>query len=122
MPSITREQINNLNSKCSNGWELDVIYCEGFGQKTFVKQIECDKENFLQFKISYNSNNQILLRISEFYHKENSSVATSEGQSSSIVLDETQVTRRTVNTLIEYTKFLNNKKLLEIYQKQKEQK
>lgn len=77
MARITRENVQKINSKCKNGWELDVEYYLYHGDKTLIKQIRLDDENYLQFAIRYNYKNQICLRISKYHHKEGDYFASS---------------------------------------------
>ena len=59
MAKITREQIQKINSKCKNGWELDIQFFIFHNEKTLKKIIELDEEHYLEFKIDYNYKNQI---------------------------------------------------------------
>lgn len=61
MPKISKEQINKINSKCSNGWQLDIEYYLYHGEKQLIKCIDLDEENYLKFTICYNSQNQMAL-------------------------------------------------------------
>lgn len=114
MARITSEQITSVNSKCKNGWQLNVRYFVDFGEKTLVKRITLDEQNFLEFTLSYNSNNQISLRISKFSHKPEDNLAVSEGMGKHKILDETKATRKSVNNLISFTEKLTDTELLEI--------
>lgn len=114
MATITQQQIDAINSKCSNSWQLDVKYYFYHNEKTLVKQIRLDKNNYLEFNLSYNSNNQISLHISKFFHKDNDTVAVSEGLGKRKILDETKATRKSVNNLIAFTEKLTDTELLEI--------
>lgn len=114
MPKITSEQINSVNSKCSNDWCLNVLYYSGYGEKTLIKRIRLDEQNFLEFTLSYNSNNQITLRISKYTHKAEDTMAVSEGLGKTVILDETKAKRKSVNNLIEQTTKLTDEKLLDI--------
>lgn len=69
MAKITREQIQKINSKCKNSWELDIQYFIFHNEKTLKKIIKLDEEHYLEFKIDYNYKNQIVLFINKFYHK-----------------------------------------------------
>lgn len=114
MAGITKEQITNINSQCANGWELDVQYCLFHNEKTLIKKINLDNENYLEFAIRYNSENQVSLHISKFYHKENEDFASTSGMGKSTILDKTQVKRKNINNLIAFTKILTDNELLEI--------
>lgn len=111
---LKKEQIVKLNSSCRNNWELDVQYCLMHGEKTFIKRIDIDEQNFLEFSLRYNYNKQVSLHISKFFHKPEEPFATTSGMGKSKILDNTPVARKNTNKLIEYTKELTNEKLLEI--------
>lgn len=114
MGKITREQIQKINNKCMNDWKLDVEYYIYHKEKTLVKQIKIDDENYLQCELIYNNKNQIVLYIRKFFQEKNSCFAVSTGLGKRKILDDTKAKRKNVNNLIEYTKQLNNVKLLEI--------
>ncbi len=114
MASITKEQINSINSKCSNGWKFDWLYYLNYGKKTFIKDIDLDTENYLEFALRYNYKNQISLHISKFYHKQGEDYSSTSGMGKNKLLEETPTKRKNVNTLIEFTKTLTNDKLMEI--------
>lgn len=111
---LKKEQIVKLNSSCRNDWQLDVQYCLMHGEKTLIKRIDLDEQNFLEFRLEYNSENQTQVRISKFFHKPEEVFATTSGMGKSKILDNTPVARKNINKLIEYTKELTNEKLLEI--------
>lgn len=114
MPKLTRELIQKINEKCSNGWELDTQYLLFHNEKTLIKQIKLDDEHYLEFKLRYNYKNQITLHISKFYHKEGDFFATSNGLGKNKVLDGIEVKRKNVNDLIGFTKTLTDEELIEI--------
>ena len=114
MAKITTKEIQNINSKSSNGWQLDTQYFIFHNEKILVKCIELDEEHYLQFLLNYNYNNQISLHISKFYHKQGDEFASTSGLGKSKVLVETPAKRKTINSLIDYTSKLDNSKLLEI--------
>lgn len=114
MPKITREQINTINGKCKNNWELDVQYFLFHNEKTLKKIIELDEEHYLEFKIDYNNKNQITLRISKFYHKAGDNFASSSGLGKSRILEEAPAPRKSINKLIEFTKTLTDDELMKI--------
>lgn len=120
MARITAKQITSVNSKCSNGWVMNVLYYSSFGEKTLIKRITLDEKNFLEFTLSYNSDNQILLRISKYSHEPNETFAVSTGLGKSVILDETQAKRKSVNNLIAFTEELTDEKLLELEKDSKE--
>lgn len=74
--TITKEQVNAINNKCKNYWQLDVQYYVFHNEKTLIKHIELDAENYLEFALRYNYKNQISLHISKFYHKPNEEYAS----------------------------------------------
>lgn len=111
---LKKEQIVKLNNSCRNNWELDVQYCLMHGEKTFIKKIDLDEQNFLEFRLRYNSHNQTEVHISKFFHKPEEAFATTSGMGKSKILNDTPVARKNTNKLIEYTKELTDEKLLEI--------
>ena len=111
---LTKEQVENINNQCHNGWELDVQYFLFHGEKTLVKQIELDDENYLEFTIRYNHKNQVSLHISKFYHKLGETYSSTNGMGKSKVLAETPVVRKNIKNLVIFTKNLSDEKLLEI--------
>ena len=111
---ITKKQVDSINNQCANGWELDVQYFLFHGEKTLIKQIQLDDENYLEFAIRYNYKNQVSLHISKYYHKIGENYSSTNGMGKNKILDETQVKRKNVNNLVSFTKNLNDEKLLEI--------
>ena len=114
MGKITKQEILKINNKCFNNWSLDVEYFIYYNQKTLIKQIQIDEENYLEFALRYNYNKKISLHISKFYHKKNENYASTSGLGKSKILDETPAKTRNVNKLIELTKILNDEELLKI--------
>lgn len=114
MVKITREQILKINNQCKNDWRLDTEYFIFHNEKTLVKHIKLDDENYLEFTLRYNYKNQISLHISKFYHKEGDYFASSNGLGKSKILNETQFKRKNVNDLIEFTNTLTDDELMEI--------
>lgn len=114
MATITKQQVNNINNQCSNGWQLDVQYYLFHNEKTLIKKIDIDNENYLEFALRYNYKNQISVHISKFYHKPNEDYASTSGMGKSAILDPMEYKRKNVNNLIAFTKTLNNEKLMEI--------
>ncbi len=114
MGKITKQEILKINNKCFNNWSLDVEYFIYYNEKTLIKQIQIDEENYLEFALRYNYNKKISLHISKFYHKKNENYASTSGLGKSKVLDETPAKTKNVNKLIELTKILNDEELLKI--------
>ena len=114
MSGMTKEQIDSINNQCMNEWELDFKYYLFHNEKTLIKHIQLDDEHYLEFRIQYNSENQVKLHISKYYNKIGESYATTNGMGKSKLLTETKVKRKSVNNLIEFTKTLNNEQLLKI--------
>ena len=114
MAKITREQIQKINSKCKNSWELDIQYFIFHNEKTLKKIIELDAEHYLEFKIDYNYQNQIVLFINKFYHKLGEDYATSNGLGKKKMLEQTPESRKNINKLIEYTEKLTDEILMKI--------
>ena len=57
MAKITREQIQKINSKCKNSWELDIQYFIFHNEKTLKKIIELDNLNNKVIKLKQNIEN-----------------------------------------------------------------
>lgn len=114
MAKITREQIENINKKCINNWRLDVQYYLWHNEKTLIKQIRLNEENYLEFTLRYNYKNQVSLHISKYHHRKGDYFASSEGLGKSKVLDETQITRKNINNLITFTENLTDDECMRI--------
>ena len=114
MAKVTREQIEKINNKCKNHWELDIQFFIFHNEKTLKKIIELDEEHYLEFKIDYNYKNQIVLFINKFYHKTGENFATSNGLGKKKMLEETSASRKSINKLIEYTEKLTDEQLIQI--------
>lgn len=115
MAKINKEQVQRINDKCSNDWIVDTIHLVSFGEKQLLKRLTTDNKGFLEFTIYYNSDNQILLRISKFeYINGCDSLAVNNGVSKCKILDETKSKRKSVDKLVNFTNILTDKKLLEI--------
>ena len=114
MAKVTREQIEKINNKCKNDWELDIQFFIFHNEKTLKKIIELDEEHYLEFKIDYNYKNQIVLFINKFYHKTGENFATSNGLGKKKMLEETSASRKSINKLIEYTEKLTDEQLIQI--------
>ena len=97
-----------------NGWQFDVEYFLFHGEKTLIKQIQIDDENYLEFAIRYNYKNQVSLHISKFYHKIGETYSSTNGMGKSKVLAETPVVRKNIKNLVIFTKNLSDEKLLDI--------
>ncbi len=76
MGKITIEQIVKINNMCSNEWVLDVKYFHFHNEKTLIKRIRLDEKHFLEYRLTYNSRNQIYLHISKYYHELEDEFAT----------------------------------------------
>lgn len=114
MAVITNEQIKSVNSKCSNDWKLDVQYYIYHNEKTLIKRITLDEQNFLEFALRYNYKNQISLHISKFFQETGKKYASTSGMGKSVILDEIQAKRKSVNNLIAFTEKLTDTELLDI--------
>lgn len=114
MPKITTEQVKKINSKCSNGWRLDLEYFAYHGEKQLMKCIELDKESYLKFTIRYNNENQSVLRINKFYHKQGDYFAHSEGLGKETLVNSTPTKKKEINKLIRLTPLLTDTELIEI--------
>lgn len=113
MSKISKEQIQKINGKCKNNWKLDIQYLIFHNEKQLYKIIELDQEHYLQFELSYNWDNQIVLRISKYYHRQGDTFATSNGLGKRKILSDSQK-RKNINMLIEYTLKFTDDELLKI--------
>lgn len=120
MATITQEQITSVNSKCSNGWVLDTFYYAGFGEKTLQKRVKIDNQHFFEFKLRYNSNNQVELHISKYFQETDDTLPVTSGLGKNIILEEIPVKRKSVNNLTAITEKMTEQKLLELEQETKE--
>lgn len=114
MQMMTQQQVQEINNKCKNNWVFDTTYYMYHQEKTLIKRIKIDDESYLEFKLNYNSKNQIYLHISKFYTQKHIGTATSEGLGKSKVLEETSYKRRGINNLIIKTQTLTDDELLKI--------
>lgn len=114
MAKITQQQLQKINNMCSNEWVIDLEFLMYHNEKTLIKRIRLDEENYLEYRLRYNSQNQIHLHISKYHHKPEDTFASSSGMGKNKILDETPAKRKDVNKLILLTKELTNEKLLEI--------
>lgn len=113
MAKISKEQIQKINEKCKNEWKLNIQYLIFHNEKQLYKTIELDQEHYLQFELGYDWQNQIILRISKYYHKKGDSFATSNGLGKKKILSESQ-NRRNINNLIEYTFQFTDEELINV--------
>lgn len=113
MSKISNDQIQKINEKCKNNWKVDIEYLLFHNEKQLYKIIELDQEHYLQFELSYNWNNQIILRISKYYHKQGDTFATSNGLGKRRILSDSQ-NRKNINMLIEYTSKFTDEELMKI--------
>lgn len=114
MQMMTQQQVQEINNKCKNNWEFNTTYYLCHQEKTLIKRIIIDDENYLEFKLGYNYKNQIQLRISKYYTQKHIGTATSEGLGKSKVLEETSYKRKGINNLIIKTQTLTDDELLKI--------
>lgn len=114
MAKMTKEQLQKINNSCKNEWTFDLQYFLMHNEKTLIKHITIDDENYLQFKIDFDYENKIILRISKFHHKASDYFATSSGLGKKKILEETPATRKSINKLIELTEKLTNDELMKI--------
>lgn len=112
--SMTKKQVEELNNRCKNGWKFDVTYFIYHTEKTFIKRIKLQNEGYLEFRIYYNSNNQVSLHISKFTYLEGQSCSSTQGLGKISILNETRYSRKNVNNLIIVTARLTDEKLLKI--------
>lgn len=114
MAKITTEQILKINRMCSNNWRFDIQYFIYHSEKTLRKQIDLNEQSYLEFTLRYNSQNQIVLHISKFYHEKGGNYTSTSGLGKNRILEETEAKRKNVNDLIRLTKTLTDEELVEI--------
>lgn len=114
MSVITKQEINTINGKCSNGWLLDVQYYMFHNERTLIKQIPIDDEHYLEFRLCYSNKKQILVHISKFHKRPNEQCAVTTGLGKNAIIDETEYKRKNINNLLALTNRLNNFKLMEL--------
>ena len=56
MPSITREQIERMNSQAPDGWSFDWKYYVIHGEKTIRRMIPLDDSHVVEARICYSEN------------------------------------------------------------------
>lgn len=119
MEKMTKKQITAINHSCSNEWKFDVPYFVYHSEKTLIKRFRVDEESYLEFRLYYNSKNQVELHIGKFYHKKDDDFSSTEGLGKNKVLNETSFKRRTINNLITYTHQLSDEELNKINEQTK---
>lgn len=112
--SMTKKQVEELNNRCKNSWRFDVLYFVYHTEKTFIKRIKLENDGYLEFRIYYNSENQVALHISKFSYIQDKACATTEGLGKITVIDNTKYTRKNINNLIIVTARLTDEELLKI--------
>ena len=112
--SMTKKQVEELNNRCKNGWKFDITYFIYHQEKTFIKRIKQQNEGYLEFRIYYNSENQVALHISKFIYTSDKACATSEGLGKITAIDNTKYIRKNINNLIIVTARLTDEKLLKL--------
>ena len=112
--SMTKKQIEEINHKCSNNWKFDVIYFVYHEGKTLIKKLKVDNIGYFEFKLYYNNQNQITLNIRKYYYKETERIAVTNSAGKNIVLDKTELKRKSLKNLIEITAKLTDEELLKM--------
>lgn len=110
---IAKKQVHRINSECQNNWEFDLYYFVCHSEKTLIKQVELNNTCYLQFRLEYNSRNQIILHMSR-YTKIDNDIAISTGLGKIKILNEIAEPRKITSKLVNYTAELTNERLLEI--------
>lgn len=114
MESMSKKQIQQINNKCSNNWNFDIPYFVYHSEKTLIKKLKVDDTGYLEFRIYYNSQNQVTLHISKFEYARDGETATTEGLGKITTLDLKKHKRRIFNNLIAFTDKLTDDELLKI--------
>lgn len=65
---LTREQVNKINSKCENGWCLDVQHTLMTGEKALTKTLEIDDKTVIKYTLMWQGYNATRWeRTTQFY-------------------------------------------------------
>ena len=131
MAKITREQINKINSKCENGFNLDVKYYLMRNDKELVKYIDMSEGRLLEAKLCYmddvdkivqdngitynqrNGKQRLTIHIS-LWSKACESGFRSSGMGKFIKLDNVQ-DKKLMSVLQKNTSIFTDSKILELY-------
>ena len=114
MAKVSREKIDRVNSKCKNNWKFDTEYYLCFSKNALFKYIKIDEQHFLQFTLKYNTEKQIILRITKFDYNTETGLLSTSGLGKIKVLNETQAKRENINNLIELANKFSDDELLEM--------
>lgn len=127
MASITREQINKLNSKCENGFSFDIQYFCFHNEKTFQKYIPTSENKFLRVSVMFyekwnrfnkQTENTPTIHFAEYTKGNTEGVLVSHGLGYFVNAGEA-VNRKNTKILQELTKNLNDEYCLKLFEEQK---
>lgn len=128
MANITREQINKLNSKCSNGFRFDLNYFLFHNEKVFEKRIKIGENKILVAKLMFYDRwdteqrkqlNIPTIHLAEYLDK--GSVMSSSGLGYFITIAPS-VERKNTNMLASFTKDYDDAAILKMYEDSKSTK
>lgn len=123
---ITREQVNKINEKMGNGWQLDLYYLLMRGEKSAELRIPNDDGGYIQGKLyidnvsswrpgAYNGV-QIKLHVSRWYKGSTEGVFTSHGQGKCITISRPDLKRCLFSEVQKITHRITAGDILAIYQ------
>lgn len=56
MAKITKEKLMNINSKCSNGFKLDLMYYLAYKEYALDKYVQIDGDRYVHYRLVYRDN------------------------------------------------------------------
>lgn len=129
--SITREQINKINEKMGNGWELDLYYYLMHGEKTAVLKIDQEDGGYIQGKIyidnvsswrkdAYNGV-QIKINVSRYYKGSTEGVFVSHGLGKWYAINRPDLKRCMFSEVQKMTHKITAAQIMGIYEQNSEQ-
>lgn len=136
--SITREQVNAINAKMSNGFHLDIRFLVTHGEKQATKSIKLDDETTLvatlTFSASYdekktaygqpynvfNGKSHISLHLMVWHCKPGADVATSHGLGQWISVSE-DMPRRTFSAIQKLTANYDDDTIMTLFDEKQHQ-
>lgn len=125
MANITKQQVLDVNKKCSNGWIMDVSFFLTHNEKTLVKDIKLSETEILRAKLwftevreGYHYTGLIVpqLHLSLYKTSADSIFMTSHGLGNFVAIkDCEQVKRRNLKVLQTLTERFTDDELIKIY-------
>lgn len=56
MAKITKEKLMNINSKCANGFKLDLMYYLGYKEYALDRYVQVDGDKYVHYRLTYRDN------------------------------------------------------------------